>query len=232
MKECVAIITARGGSKRIPRKNIRPFLGVPIIKYSIDAALGAGCFTEVMVSTDDEEIAQIARSYGAAVPFMRSAAMANDHTDTASVFIDVIDTYRARGKDFTTLCGIYPTAPFITAQKLADAMALLHSSGVEAVLPVTQFSYPIQRSLKIENEYLYMNWPENYFARSQDLQPMYHDCGQFYCLRSDALRAQRKYLTNITLPFVLPDTEVQDIDTLQDWKIAEIKYQAMRGTLS
>lgn len=227
----VAIITARGGSKRIPRKNIRPFLGVPIIKYSIDAALGAGCFDEVMVSTDDDEIAAIARSCGAAVPFMRSAATADDHADTASVLIEVIDEYRARGRDFETLCGIYPTAPFVTARKLSDAMALLASSGAHAVLPVTRFSYPIQRSLKIEQGRLFMNWPENYFARSQDLQPMFHDCGQFYCLRSAALRKEKKYLPEVTVPFELPDSEVQDIDTLEDWKIAEIKYQAMKGTL-
>jgi N-acylneuraminate cytidylyltransferase len=224
-KDSIAIITARGGSKRIPRKNIKEFLGFPIIKYSIEAALKASFFDEVMVSTEDPEIAEIARSYGAKVPFFRSAATADDHADTVSVLKEVILEYRKLGIDFTYLCGIYPTAPFITAKKLKQAMSKLKDSGAGSVLPVTRFSYPIQRALKIEDGRVKMINPENYFARSQDLMPTYHDCGQFYCMQVEAMFKESKYCMEYTLPYEIPDLEVQDIDNLEDWEIAEIKYQ-------
>jgi len=228
-KDSVAIITARGGSKRIPRKNIKPFLGIPIIKYSIDAALRSGCFDEVMVSTDDKEIAEIAAAYGATIPFFRSAETSNDHADTVSVLKEVILEYRDRGLDFTYLCGIYPTAPFITARKLQEAMSKLKESGAGSVLPVTRFSYPIQRALKIENGRVMMIHPENYFARSQDLMPTYHDCGQFYCMRTDAMFRESKYCMDHTVPYELPEVEVQDIDNNEDWELAEIKYQYLKN---
>ena len=228
IKESIAIITARGGSKRIPRKNIKDFLGQPIIKYSIEAALGAGCFDEVMVSTDDKEISEIALSFGAKVPFFRSEATSNDHADTVSVLKEVVIEYRKCGIDFTYVCGIYPTAPFITADKLQNAMKILKETGADSVLPVTRFSYPIQRALKNEDGRITMIWPENYFARSQDLMATFHDCGQFYCMRTEKMLKEGKYLQEFTVPFELPEMEVQDIDNEEDWKIAEIKYRIFK----
>ncbi len=230
MNNSVAIITARGGSKRIPRKNIKSFLGYPIIKYSIEAALSAGCFDEVMVSTDDEEIASVANSFGAQVPFIRSPENSNDFAGTAEVIREVILAYRAQGKEFNSLCCIYPTAPFVTDEKLRKGMSLLEETGADCVLPVVAYSYPIQRSLKIENGQVSMLWPENYAKRSQDLMPVYHDSGQFYCLKTESLLAQMKLFAEHTVPIVVPESEVQDIDNEEDWKIAEMKYRiSIRG---
>lgn len=225
----VAIITARGGSKRIPRKNIKDFLGYPIIKYSIDAALRANCFDEVMVSTDDKEIAEIAEKLGAKVPFLRSQATSNDHATTADVLEEVIQEYKKRGMEFAYLCCIYPTAPFVTPEKLAKAMSLLFEKGADSVLPVTRFSYPIQRALKIEEGLAKMVWPENYNARSQDLMPAYHDCGQFYCMKTRSLLTQKKLFAEYTIPIEIPESEVQDIDNEEDWLIAEMKYRILKG---
>jgi len=223
----VAIITARGGSKRIPRKNIKDFLGRPIIAYSISAALESGCFAEVMVSTDDEEIAKLARLLGAKVPFMRSAENSNDFAGTAEVIREVILKYRSIGKAFDSLCCIYPTAPFITADRLLNAMTILKKTNADCVLPAVAFSYPIQRSLKIEDGRAVMFWPENYAKRSQDLVPAYHDSGQFYCMKVTSLLKQMKLFAEHTVPIVVPESEVQDIDNEEDWKIAELKYRIM-----
>jgi N-acylneuraminate cytidylyltransferase len=230
MQHSVAIITARGGSKRIPRKNIKHFLGKPIIAYSIAAALEAGCFDEVMVSTDDEEIATIATSLYAKVPFMRSAETSNDLVGTTEVLREVILEYSHIGKSFDALCCIYPTAPFITAAKLRKAMSLLESTGADCVLPIVAFSYPIQRSLTIEDGKAIMLWPENYAKRSQDLMPAYHDSGQFYCLKVKSLLEQMKLFAEHTVPIVIPESEVQDIDNEEDWKIAEMKYRVSNGS--
>lgn len=223
----IAIIPARGGSKRIPRKNIKSFLGNPIIKYSLEAALMAGCFDEVMVTTDDKEIAGIAVSCGAKVPFYRSEATSTDFAMTADVLEEVVLEYRKKGMEFKYLCCIYPTAPFITAEKLGTAMKMLTDTGADCVLPVTRFSYPIQRALKIENGLAKMIWPENYNMRSQDLMPAYHDCGQFYCMKTESLLQQKKLFAEYTVPFEIPESEVQDIDNEEDWKIAEMKYKIL-----
>lgn len=228
MKKSIAIIPARGGSKRIPRKNIKLFLGQPVIKYSIDAALKAGCFDEIMVSTEDPEIAAIAQSFGAEVPFMRSKENSDDYAMTADVLKEVILEYQKVGREFECLCCIYPTAPFISPQRLKEAMALLREKGADSVLPVTAYSYPIQRSLKIVDGRAVMLWPENYLKRSQDLMPVYHDCGQFYCLKTSSLLEQMKLFAEYTIPIILPELEVQDIDNEEDWKIAEIKYRILR----
>jgi pseudaminic acid cytidylyltransferase len=220
----VAIITARGGSKRIPRKNVKMFLGFPIIKYSIEAALSSGMFDEVMVSTDDQEIADIAKSFGASIPFFRSPKTSDDYATTADVIEEVILTYRQQGKDFEQLCCIYPTAPFVTAEKLKRGMELLAQTGADSVLPVVRFSYPIQRSLKIEDGKASMFWPENYNARSQDLTPAYHDAGQFYCLNTKSILEQKKLFALHTIPMEMSELEVQDIDNDEDWKLAEVKY--------
>lgn len=229
----VAIITARGGSKRIPRKNIKPFLGKPIIHYSIQAALASGCFDEVMVSTDDAEIAEIAKDAGAKIPFMRSPENSNDYAGTMEVLKEVILAYQEEGQSFDRLCCIYPTAPFVTANRLQEAMRLLLEKDADCVLPVVQYGYPIQRSLKINGQgFAEMNWPENYSARSQDLVPTYHDCGQFYCLKTASLLGQAALFAGRTVPIVLPESEVQDIDNEEDWKMAELKFRMLHPAVN
>lgn len=224
MKNCLAIITARGGSKRIPRKNIKNFLGSPIIKYSIDAALQAGCFTEVMVSTDDEEIAALAISLGAKVPFMRSNENSNDFATTADVITEVLEMYKKAGQHFDYACCIYPTAPFVTDFKLQQAYKMLIEKNAETVVPVVSFGFPILRSLKIEDGLIKMNWPEYISTRSQDLAPAYHDCGQFYFIKTDLFLKNKKLFSENSVGYEMPESEVQDIDTEEDWKVAEIKY--------
>ena len=231
MKKCLAIITARGGSKRIPRNNIKEFLGAPIIKYSIDAAIGAGCFDEVMVSTDDLEIAEIAASFGAKIPFMRSIDTSNDHATTAEVILEVIKSYEKIGIEFEYFCCIYPTAPFITAEKLKTAFQMLVNSGAKSIVPIVSFGFPILRSFKIEDGFVKMNWPEYMATRSQDMPPAYHDCGQFYFLKTDNFLQEKKIYTDLTLPYEMPESEVQDIDNEEDWKVAEIKYTFLREKL-
>jgi pseudaminic acid cytidylyltransferase len=223
----IAIIPARGGSKRIPRKNIKPFLSIPIIKYSIDAAIQSGYFDEIMVSTDDEEIADVAKTFGAKVPFFRSLKTSDDYSTVTDVLEEVILQYRDKGQTFDYLCCIYPTAPFVNAEKLKIGMDLLIKTGCDCVLPVTRFSFPIQRSLKIENDRALMIWPENYLSRSQDLMPAYHDCGQFYCMRTQSMLEQKKLFAKNTIPMVTSSLEVQDIDNEEDWLIAEIKYRLL-----
>lgn len=224
MKNCLALITARGGSKRIPRKNIKNFLGSPIIKYSIDAALKAGCFTEVMVSTDDEEIAALAISLGAKVPFMRSNENSNDFATTAEVITEVLEMYKKAGQHFDYACCIYPTAPFVTDFKLQQAYKMLIEKNAETVVPVVSFGFPILRSLKIENGLIKMNWPEYISTRSQDLPIAYHDCGQFYFIQTDLFLKNKKLFSENSVGYEMPESEVQDIDTEEDWKVAEIKY--------
>ena len=225
----VAIITARGGSKRIPRKNIKPFLGRPILEYSIEAALRAGVFQEVMVSTDDEEIAVIAQKAGATVPFLRSEQTANDFATTAEVVGEVLASYERMGKVFDTACCIYPTAPFVTADILRTAMRLLEQERADGVIPVVRFSFPPQRCVVIREGRLTPKWPENMGKRSQDLEPFYHDCGQFYCLNVQSFRRQRVIWMENIVPLVQDEINVQDIDTMEDWEIAELKYRLLHG---
>ena len=220
----ICIITARGGSKRIPRKNIRDFLGKPIIAYSIEAALQSGVYDEVMVSTDDEEIAGIARACGAQVPFLRSQRTASDYATTADALNEVLDRYEAMGRFFDILSCVYPAAPFVTPQKLKRACQLLVESGADAVTPIVAYSYPPQRSFVLEDGHIRFQYPEYITTRTQDLQKTYHDCGQFYFWRTEAFRAG-KTATGLTVPLILPETEVQDIDDLTDWELAELKYK-------
>lgn len=222
----LAIITARGGSKRIPRKNIREFCGKPIMAYSIEAALNAKCFDEVMVSTDDEEIASIARKYGAVVPFMRSEQASNDLATTAEVLFEVLFEYKKRGINPDFICGIYPTAPFITAKTLHKAMSMIvEDDTVDSVFPVVRFSYPIQRALYMKDGIVAMFHPENLLTRSQDLEPAYHDVGQFYWLRVNTFIKNPSLIPTNTAGILLPEWQVQDIDNIDDWILAEIKYR-------
>lgn len=224
----LAVIPARGGSKRIPRKNIKPFCGRPILAYSIEAAVASGLFDEVMVSTDDEEIAAIARQYGASVPFLRSAEASNDYAGTMDVLLEVLERYRQSDREFSYLCCIYPAAPFVTAEKLRQAFQMFRDSGADTLVPVIPFSYPPQRGFSIQGNRLRMKWPENLAVRSQDLEPIYHDCGQFYFGRTDALLREKKIFGQNTVPLFLSELEVQDIDNEDDWKLAELKYELMK----
>lgn len=224
----IAIITARGGSKRIPRKNIKPFLGKPILSYSIEAALVSGLFDTVMVSTDDEEIAQIAKECGAEVPFYRSEQTSNDYAATADVVLEVLEEYAKRGIYYETACVIYPTAPFLTAETLKKAMDVLLSGNADSVLPVVKFSFPPQRSVVIRDGEIVPSDKKSMAMRSQDLEPHYHDCGQFYCLWVAPFLKQRALIMAHTVPYYMDELTVQDIDTEEDWKIAEMKYRLLR----
>lgn len=225
----LAVITARGGSKRIPRKNIKDFLGKPIIYYSIKAALTSRMFETVMVSTDDEEIAAISKEWGAEVPFLRSAETSSDLASTEDVVKEVILEYQKRGKIFDCICCIYPTAPFVTGEKIRKAMDILLSSDADSIIPMVKFSYPPQRSLILRNGKVAMKYPEYLKTRSQDLEAWYHDCGQFYCVKTPAFLKCGEILTDNALPFFISELEMQDIDTEEDWKIAEIKYLMLQG---
>ncbi|MBQ7358923.1 MAG: pseudaminic acid cytidylyltransferase [Lachnospiraceae bacterium] len=224
----IVIITARGGSKRVPRKNIKEFCGKPILVYSIEAALESGVFDEVMVSTEDEEIAQIARAAGAKVPFLRSAKTADDFATSADVIEEVLTEYAKMGQNFEYACILYPTAPFVTGAKLKEAMGMLQKEKVDSVLPMVQFSFPPQRALVMEDGKIRFANPEHAKTRSQDLQPMYHDCGQFCCFTTKLFLTKRTLVTDNTLGVIYPESEVQDIDTLEDWKLAELKYRMMK----
>ncbi len=221
----LAIITARGGSKRIPKKNIKEFCGKPILAYSIEAAIESHIFDEVMVSTDSTEIAKIAEDYGANIPFMRSSETSNDFATTMDVIREVVDSYKNLGKQYDYIMCIYPTAPFVTANKIRMAYDEFRKSDAEALTSVVSFSFPPQRAFVMENKHLFYKWPENYVKRSQDLEKLYHDAGQFYIYRSAAIK--KNVVDMRQIPFELPETEVQDIDNETDWKIAEIKYKLM-----
>lgn len=229
MKKRVAVITARGGSKRIPKKNIRSFCGRPIIQYSIKAALQSGLFDEVMVSTDSGEIAEIAKAAGAKVPFMRSAETANDHASTADVLLEVLSDYAKVGCSFDTVCCIYPTAPFVTAEKLKQAVLLLEEKDVDSVVPVVRYSFPPQRAFVLRDGFTVMKYPEHAKTRSQDLEPYFHDCGQFYCMQTKRFLEKKQIFTDRMLSIEMPEMQVQDIDHESDWELAELKYRMMKG---
>lgn len=222
MTNNLCIIPARGGSKRIPGKNIKPFLGKPIIAYSIDVALASNLFSEVMVSTDDEKIAEIAQKHGASVPFLRDSGTADDFATLADVIDEVKNKYGSIGKSFDYGCCLLPTAPLVKVEKLKEAFLLLTDKGLDSVKPVVPFGYPIQRALKMSGNKVEMIHPEHQRTRSQDLEPAYHDAGQFYWFRfKKGLSGAEKGAV------VLSDLEVQDIDTENDWKLAEMKYKLL-----
>ncbi|GAB3799788.1 pseudaminic acid cytidylyltransferase [Spirosoma humi] len=221
----VAIITARGGSKRIPRKNIRPFLGKPILAYGIDAALQSGLFDDVMVSTDDDEIADIARQYGASVPFLRNAQTADDHSTTADVLTEVLLQYAQQGKTFDYACCLYPTAPFVTPTLLQQAFATLTEKQFDTVYPVQPFSFPIQRAVFLRDSNVQWYQPEYALTRSQDLEPAYHDAGQFYFFRVASFQEKQRLITNNSGGLVISELQAQDIDSEADWQLAELKLK-------
>lgn len=225
----IAIIPARGGSKRIPRKNIKDFLGKPIIAYSIEAAVQSGVFDEIMVSTDDEEIADVARKYGAQVPFLRSAETSNDFATTADVINEVLNWYEERNNKYDIVCCLYATAPFVNADKLCQALELIKGDNFDSAFSCTSFSYPVLRGLMIDDKgRIAMKWPEYRNSRSQDLPQFYHDAGQFYFATVKAFRKANGFWGENTAPIIISELEVQDLDTPTDWALAEMKYKLLK----
>lgn len=226
----LAIIPARGGSKRIPRKNIKLFLGKPIIAYSIEAAINSDLFDEVMVSTDDAEIVEIAIQYGAKVPFMRSEKTSNDFATTFDVVEEVINSYKEKEIEYENVCCIYPCAPFVIEQKLKEAYDLFVKEHFDAVFPVVQFGFPIQRALNMDDSgKISFIYPEYALTRSQDLLSSYHDAGQFYWMSTETCMQQQKIITANTGSIVITELEGQDIDNDLDWKLAELKYELLQS---
>ena len=224
----LCIIPARGGSKRIPRKNIIDFLGEPLISYSIRTIIDAAIADVVMVSTDDEEIAAIAKQYGAEVPFFRNEELSNDKTGLAEVLIDVVEQYKKKGQEFDCVICILASAPLIQKSKLIESYNILQNNPeADSVCPVEAFSYPPQRGLVVRNGKLEMIQSENYYARSQDLEKVYHDCGQFFVFRTNALLRDRKLYTKNAVPIFIDEMESQDIDNYCDLEIAKIKYKLL-----
>lgn len=219
----LAIIPARSGSKRIPGKNIKDFLGQPIIGYTIKNAVKSGVFNTVMVSTDSEDIASIARSYGAEVPFLRSQKTSNDTATTSEVILEVIECYQSRGLEFPWVACIYPFAALIQPQKILKAWQSLPKDQFTSLMTVVKYSHPIQRSLAVENSRARFIYPEFMSTRTQDLEPRYHDAGQFYFTQTATFKSTKSILTLDCMPFELSELECQDIDSLNDWKIAELK---------
>lgn len=224
----IAIITARGGSKRIPHKNIKEFCGKPIIEYSIEAVKQAGIFDTVMVSTDDNKIAEIAKNAGAEVPFMRSEETSNDYATTADVLMEVLEKYKERGIRYENACCIYPTAPFVTGYKLRQAMEMLVKEKKDSVMPIVPFSFPPLRGMVINDGKLEYKWQEYAMKRSQDLEEIYHDCGQFYVFRVETFEKEKKLVTDNTVGMIISELEVQDIDNETDWQLAEMKYRLLK----
>lgn len=227
--KALCIIPARGGSKRIPRKNIRLFAGRPIIAHPIAAALESGCFDEVMVSTDDAEIAAVARECGATVPFLRSTENSTDHAGSDAVFAEVIQRYREAGCAYEYACGLYPTAALTTPERLREGFAALRADPrLTAVLPVQRFSFPIQRAVALRDHRLAMFQPEHVDTRSQDLEPAYHDAGQWYWMRAEPFLRTRELMGPNCSAVIVPEMEAQDIDTEDDWVLAELKFQLLQ----
>ena len=227
MKLCV--IPARGGSERIPRKNIKNFCGQAMIGYSIKAALDSQCFDQVIVSTDDAEIADVAKSFGVSVPFVRPDELANDYAATMPVIKHAIEWFDGQGQSPSEVCCLYATAPFVSASTIRKAYDQMQSTQADYCFTVTSFAFPIQRAIKITAENrIEMFYSEHCEARSQDLEKSYHDAGQFYWGKSEAFKQQKLLFSKSSTPYILPRHLVQDIDTPEDWKRAELMYQVLQ----
>lgn len=227
----VAIIPARGGSKRIPRKNIKVFHGKPMIAYSIEAAIASGCFDKVIVSTDDAEIAAVAVAHGAEVPFLRPAEISDDYATTMDVMAHAIHWCQNEGWDVEVVCCLYATAPFILPEDLQQGYALLRDSGVRFAFSATSFPFPIQRAIKLDEfGSVSMFSPKNEQVRSQDLEEAYHDAGQFYWGETSAFLAKLSMFSPHSKAVLLPRHRVQDIDTKEDWSLAEALFSALKLT--
>lgn len=225
----IAIITARGGSKRIPKKNIKYVMGKPMLAYAIEAAKESNLFDEIMVSTDSEEIANVARDFGAKVPFMRSERTSNDFATTFDVLEEVITEYKKQGYEYEELCCIYPCVPFLTSKTLKDSYIALKHSRADALQPVCRYPAPVEWAMKIEEGLLIPNDRNAQLVRSQDLIPKFYDVGMFYYLKTTAMLSEKTITPKKTLGYIIDELECQDIDTLEDWKSAELKYKLLRG---
>lgn len=226
----LAVIPARGGSKRIPRKNIRQFCGQPMIAWSISAALESNCFDAVIVSTDDAEIAEIARQYGATTPFLRPAELSDDYTGTIPVIQHAIEWYQGHEQSPEQVCCIYATAPFVRAEDISDGLTVLEETGCDYAFSVTSYAFPIQRAIHItEQGRVEMFQPEHFSTRSQDLDEAFHDAGQFYWGLADAWLAGKPIFSSNAAPVILSRHRVQDIDTLEDWTRAELMFKALQA---
>ncbi|MDD2580807.1 MAG: pseudaminic acid cytidylyltransferase [Desulfuromonadaceae bacterium] len=225
----IAVIPARGGSKRIPHKNIKEFCGKPMIAWSIEAALQSGCFDCIVVSTDDAEIAEIAQRFGAEVPFMRPAQLSDDHTGTIPVIRNAIEWFIKQGQQPEQVCCIYATAPFISPEDIQSGLEILTATGSDYAFSVTSYPFPIQRAIRL-TPYgrVEMFNPEEFNTRSQDLEEAYHDAGQFYWGRASAWLAEKMIFSTAAAPVQLPRHQVQDIDTMEDWQRAELMFKAMK----
>ena len=223
----ICVIPARGGSKRIPKKNIKKFLGKPIIAYSIQVALKSKLFDAVLVSTDDNEIAKVAIEYGAIVPFIRPKELSDDFTSTSDVIKHAINWYLEQNIEINYTCCIYATAPFIKQQYLEKGFKMLQDSDKSFAFSVTSFSFPIQRAIKIKDGIVSMFYPQNFMTRSQDLEEAYHDAGQFYWGKAKAFLNDEIMFSERAIPIVLPRYLVQDIDTLEDWQRAELMHKVL-----
>jgi len=228
----ICVIPARGGSKRIPRKNIKAFNGKPIITYSIKAALESNCFDQVIVSTDDNEIAEVAKTYGAKVPFIRPAELSNDYAGTIPVIKHTIEWLEGHNNNtIDNVCCLYATAPFIQSQTISKAFQQLQESKADYCFSVTSFAFPIQRSIRItQDDKVDMFYPENFNVRSQDLEEAYHDAGQFYWGKTQAFKDELPIFSETASPYILPRYLVQDIDTMEDWIRAEAMHRVLQET--
>ncbi len=224
----IAIIPARGGSKRIPKKNIKYFEGKPIIAYSIEAAIHASCFDKIIVSTDDSEIAKVAKEWGADAPFVRPANISTDHSIIVEVIRHAIDWCEKKSWNILNICCIYPTAPFLLSSDIISGLKLLNEPNTQYSFSATSYAFPIQRAFYMnKSDQVEMFYPEHLNTRSQDLKDAYHDAGQFYWGKVEAFKEELPLFANHSRPILLPRTRVQDIDTLEDWDNAEKKYRAL-----
>jgi len=230
----IAIIPARGGSKRIERKNIRSFCGKPMIAWSIEAALASELFSKVIVSTDCPAIADVSRSYGATTPFVRPAELSDDFTPTIPVVRQAIQWLLENSRtSVQQVCCLYATAPFVQASDLRRGLDILTANEqLEFTFPVTEFASSIYRSLKIDSDRVSMNWPEHELTRTQDLPAAYHDVGQFYWGRTNAWEDHTGFYSARSAPIVLPAWRVQDIDTPEDWTKAELMFPVLREKMA
>jgi N-acylneuraminate cytidylyltransferase len=226
----LAVIPARGGSKRIPRKNIKMFLGKPIIAYSLAAAQKAKCFSDIIVSTDDKKISSVVKKLGGKVPFLRSRKTADDNAGLADVLQEVIIAYEEWAhRRIDLVCCILATAPLVMPENIFQGYQLVQNDNFDAVLPVVRYSYPIQRAVRVDKKYVSMIWPKNYMKRSQELEPTYHDVGQFYWIKRDRLFEYGKIFIPRLGYIIIDEAKAQDIDTERDWYIAEKKYESLQS---
>jgi len=227
----ICVVPARGGSKRIPRKNIKVFNGKPIIAYSIEAALESNCFDQVIVSTDDNKIAEVAKTYGAKVPFIRPAALSNDYAGTIPVIKHTIEWLENHNNTIDNVCCLYATAPFIQSQTIFKAFQQLQESKADYCFSATSFTFPIQRAIRItRDDKVEMFYPEYFNVRSQDLEEAYHDAGQFYWGKAQAFKDELPLFSEASSPYILPRFLVQDIDTTEDWIRAEAMHRVLQET--